>query len=201
MFKFLHVGWTNCVSIIGFTQELGMIIDLSCAKISTFDILSTSLTKVCCDMPFWRNPKSDLSVILLRPYTCKHCAKTFYRWDAWKRHETRHESKGEVRAFTHLNDPTAHWKDWQAENFFGCLVSWYISIHAVVHELNRYPTECFVHPSTASCTRKISYLRWMRKRICFWIQAKNPSTATHRRETVLMPVNVKKAYRISLMIK
>ena len=33
------------------------------------------------------------------PYGCQYCEKRFYRWDAWKRHEVRHnQEKGEVSA-------------------------------------------------------------------------------------------------------
>ena len=35
------------------------------------------------------------------PYGCQYCEKRFYRWDAWKRHEVRHnQEKGEVRAMS-----------------------------------------------------------------------------------------------------
>ena len=126
--------------------------------------------------------------MFLRPYTCKHCAKTFYRWDAWKRHETRHESKGEVRKISTILTKISLRDEKIGKQRIFWLLGILIDKTSGPPSQNQYPCECFVHPLAASSTRKISYLRWMRKRICFWIQAKNPSTATHRRETVLMPV-------------
>jgi uncharacterized Zn-finger protein len=36
------------------------------------------------------------------PYGCQYCEKRFYRWDAWKRHEIRHnQEKGEVSCSCH----------------------------------------------------------------------------------------------------